>query len=40
MNLKDAQEGKEYIVTAIETGDEEVDAFLTDSNMNSKQSFN
>ena len=28
MNLKDAQEGKEYIVTAIETGDEEVDAFL------------
>ena len=28
MNLKDAQEGKEYIVTAIKTGDEEVDAFL------------
>lgn len=28
MNLNDAQEGKEYIVTALETGDEEVDAFL------------
>jgi len=28
MNLNDAQEGKEYIVTAVETGDEEVDAFL------------
>ena len=28
MNLNDAQEGKEYLVTAVETGDEEVDAFL------------
>lgn len=28
MNLKEAQEGIEYIVKAIETGDEEVDAFL------------
>ena len=28
MTLKDAQEGIEYIVKAIETGDEEVDAFL------------
>lgn len=28
MNLNDAQEGREYIVTALETGDEEVDAFL------------
>ncbi len=28
MNLNDAYEGMEYIVKAIETGDEEVDAFL------------
>ena len=28
MTLKDAQEGIEYIVVALETGDEEVDAFL------------
>ena len=28
MTLKDAQEGIEYIVEALETGDEEVDAFL------------
>lgn len=28
MNLNDAQEGREYIVSALETGDEEVDAFL------------
>ena len=28
MNLKDAKEGVEYTVLAIETGDEEVDAFL------------
>ena len=28
MNLKDAQEGKEYIIRAIETDDEELDAFL------------
>lgn len=28
MNLKEAQEGIEYIVKAIETGDEEVDSFL------------
>ena len=28
MNLKDAMEGKEYIVAAIETDDEELDAFL------------
>ncbi|MBQ9763221.1 MAG: ferrous iron transport protein A [Phascolarctobacterium sp.] len=28
MNLNDAQEGMEYIVKALETGDEEVDAFL------------
>ncbi len=28
MNLKAAQEGKEYIVRQIETGDEELNAFL------------
>ena len=28
MNLKSAQEGKEYIVDHIETDDEEMDAFL------------
>lgn len=28
MNLRDAQEGMEYIVKAIETDDEELDAFL------------
>ncbi len=28
MNLNDAIEGMEYIVQALETGDEEVDAFL------------
>ena len=28
MNLKNAQEGKQYIVRAIETDDEELDAFL------------
>ncbi len=28
MNLKDAKEGVEYKILAIETGDEEVDAFL------------
>lgn len=28
MNLNDAQEGREYIVSALDTGDEEVDAFL------------
>lgn len=28
MNLKEAKEGVEYTVLAIETGDEEVDAFL------------
>jgi len=28
MNLKDAQEGKEYIISRIETDDEELDAFL------------
>ena len=28
MNLTQAQEGKEYIVRAIETQDEELDAFL------------
>lgn len=28
MNLKDAKEGVEYIISAIETGDSEVDAFL------------
>lgn len=28
MNLKDAIEGKEYVIKAIETDDEELDAFL------------
>ena len=28
MNLKTAQEGKEYIIRRIETDDEELDAFL------------
>ena len=28
MNLKNAEEGKEYIISAIETDDEELDAFL------------
>ena len=28
MNLKDAQEGKEYIIQRIETDDEELNAFL------------
>ena len=28
MNLKDAEEGKEYIIERIETDDEELDAFL------------
>jgi len=28
MNLRNAQEGKEYIIRAIETHDEELDAFL------------
>ena len=28
MNLMNAQEGKEYIIRAIETDDEEMDAFL------------
>lgn len=28
MNLRDAQEGMEYLVRAIETDDEELDAFL------------
>ena len=28
MNLRSAEEGKEYIVKAIETDDEELDAFL------------
>ncbi len=28
MNLTNAQEGKEYIIKAIETDDEELDAFL------------
>lgn len=28
MNLTEAMEGKEYIIEAITTGDEEVDAFL------------
>ncbi|MBR5515869.1 MAG: ferrous iron transport protein A [Clostridia bacterium] len=28
MNLKNAEEGKEYIITAIETGDEELESFL------------
>lgn len=28
MNLKDAIEGKEYVITSINTEDEELDAFL------------
>ncbi|MDO5477542.1 MAG: FeoA family protein [Clostridia bacterium] len=28
MTLRDAEEGKEYIIKAIETDDEELDAFL------------
>ena len=28
MNLKDAIEGKEYVITSINTDDEELDAFL------------
>ena len=28
MNLRSAQEGKEYIIKAIETDDEDLDAFL------------
>ena len=28
MTLRDAEEGKEYIIRAIETDDEELDAFL------------
>ena len=28
MNLKSAQEGKEYVIKSIETYDEELDAFL------------
>ena len=28
MNLKDAKEGKEYVILRIETDDEELDAFL------------
>lgn len=28
MNLREAQEGKEYIIQRIETDDEEMDAFL------------
>ena len=28
MNLTNAQEGKEYIIRAFETGDEELEAFL------------
>jgi len=28
LNLRDAQEGKEYIIARIETDDEELDAFL------------
>ena len=28
MNLRDAQEGKEYVIRSIETDDEELDAFL------------
>ncbi|TRW28262.1 ferrous iron transport protein A [Criibacterium bergeronii] len=28
MNLKDAQDGKEYIILAIETDDEELNSFL------------
>ena len=28
MNLREVEEGKEYIISAIETDDEELDAFL------------
>ena len=28
MNLKDADEGREYIISKIKTGDEELDSFL------------
>ena len=28
MDLRQAEEGKEYMITALETGDEELDAFL------------
>ena len=28
MNLKNAEEGREYIIRSIETGDEELNAFL------------
>lgn len=28
MNLRDVEEGKEYIISKIETNDEELDAFL------------
>ena len=28
MNLRQAEEGKDYIITALETEDEELDAFL------------
>ncbi len=28
MNLREAQEGKEYIILSIDTNDEEMDAFL------------
>lgn len=28
MNLRNAEEGKEYIISSIETDDEELDAFL------------
>ena len=28
MNLRNAEEGKEYIIESIETGDSELDAFL------------
>lgn len=28
MNLRDAEEGREYIISKIETDDEELDAFL------------
>ena len=28
MNLKDAMEGKEYIISRVETDDEELDSFL------------
>ncbi len=28
MTLKEAQDGKEYVITAIQTGDDELEAFL------------